>query len=138
MLPRIALTAFAATALVSTAPAVATPAGFTLEMTGHVPTICHAQVQQNTAVASAGLINLGTINEFCNHANGYEVYAEHSPELADAVLVVDGVEVPLSASGPTRVSRSDHADIATRSLELRLPDGRTAPNGTLSFRVVAL
>ena len=130
MLPRIVFTALAASALVSTG-AGASPAGFTLEMTGHVPVICHAEVQLNVA-------NLGTMSEFCNAANGYEIYAEHSPELVDAVLVVDGVDVPLSASGPTRVSRSDHADIATRSLELRLPDGRAAPNGTLSFRVVAL
>jgi hypothetical protein len=137
MLPRIALTAFAASALVSTG-AAASPIGFTLELVGYAPIICHAEVRQNAAVPSAGRINLGTINEFCNGARGYEVYAEHSPELADAVLVVDGIDVPLSASGPTRVSRSDHADIATRSLELRLPDGRTAPNGTLSFRVVAL
>jgi hypothetical protein len=130
MLSRLALTAVAATALISTA-APASPAGFTLELTGYAPIICHAEVQLDAA-------NFGKIDEFCNDANGYEVYAEHSPELADAVLVVDGVDVPLSASGPTRVSRSDHADIATRSLELRLPDGRAAPNGTLSFRVVAL
>lgn len=129
MLPRIALTAVAASALVSTA-ATATPS-FTLELTGQVPTICYADVQ-----LSAG--RTGTLDEFCNVSSGYEVYAEHSPELAGAMLVVDGVEVALSAEGPTRVSRSDHADIATRSLELRLPDGRAAPNGTLSFRVVAL
>ena len=129
MLPRIALAAVAASTLVSTA-ATATPS-FTLELTGRVPTICFAEVQLNVA-------RTGTLGEFCNDANGYEVYAEHSPELAGAMLVVDGVEVALSASGPTRVSRSDHADIATRSLELRLPDGRTAPNGALSFRVVAL
>ena len=129
MLPRTAFIAVAASALGSTA-ATAAPS-FTLELTGQVPTLCYAQVQLDAA-------RLGTIDEFCNGANGYEVYAEHSPEIADAVLVVDGVEVPLSASGPTRVSRSDHADIATRSLELRLPDGRAAPNGSLSFRVVAL
>ena len=137
MLPRIVFTAFAASALVSTA-AMAEPASFTLELTGHVPTICRAEVQQGQAAAGAGLINLGVLNEFCNAAGGYEIYAEASPELADAVLVVDGKDVPLSASGPTRVSRSDHADSATRSLELRLPDGRTAPDGSLSFRVVAL
>lgn len=129
MLPRIAFTAVAASALVSTA-ATATPS-FTLEMTGQVPTICYAEVQLNAA-------RLGTMDEFCNDANGYEVFAEHSPELADAVLVVDGVEVKLSASGPTRISHSDRADIASRSLELRLPDGRAAANGALSFRVVAL
>jgi hypothetical protein len=129
MLPRIALPLVAASALVSTA-ATATPS-FTLELTGHVPTICHAEVQLDAA-------GPGTISEFCNHANGYEVYAEHSPDLAGAMLVVDGVEVALSADGPTRISRSDHADIATRSIELRLPDGRTAQGGSLSFRVVAL
>lgn len=137
MLPRILFTAFAASALVSTA-AMAEPAGFTLELIGHVPTICHAEVQPTTNAAQAGLISLGVMNEFCNDADGYEIYAEASPELANAVLVVDGKDVPLSASGPTRVSRSDHANIATRSLELRLPDGRIAPDGSLSFRVVAL
>ena len=130
MLPRITLPLVAASALVSTAATAAAPS-FTLELTGYVPTICRAEVQLNLA-------SPGTINEFCNNANGYEVYAEHSPDLADAVLVVDGVEVKLSADGPTRVSGSDHADIASRSLELRLADGRTAANGTLSFRVVAL
>jgi hypothetical protein len=129
MLSRIALTAVAASALVSTA-AIAAP-DFTLEITGHVPTLCYAEVRLDAA-------SRGAISEFCNDADGYEVYAERSPELANAVLVVDGVEVALSAEGPTRVSRSDHADIATRSLELRLPDGRAATNGTLSFRVVAL
>lgn len=126
MLPRIALTAVAASALVSTA-ATATPS-FTLELTGQVPTLCYADVQ----------LDAGTMSEFCNDANGYEVYAEHSPELAGATLVVDGVEVALSADGPTRVSGSDRADIASRSLELRLPHGRIASTGTLSFRVVAL
>src|SRR5215213_10198410 len=123
MLPRIALTAFAASALASTG-AIAAPldggAGFTLEMTGHVPLICHAEVQNNIATPQDGVVSLGTLSEFCNDLNGYEVYAEHSAELADAVLVVDGVPVPLSAEGPTRVSRSDHANIATRSVELRL------------------
>ena len=134
MLPRIALTAFAATALVST-PAVAAAPAFTLEMTGYVPTICLTQIE---AVPSAGAVLAGTMHEFCNNAAGYEIYAEHSPELAGAVLVVDGAAVALSADGPTRISRSDHADIAARSLELRLPDGRTVAGATLSFRTVAL
>ncbi|MGA9580868.1 MAG: hypothetical protein WBR13_02730 [Allosphingosinicella sp.] len=129
MLPRIAFTAIAASALVSTA-ASATPS-FTLELTGQVPTLCYAEVRLNAGRS-------GTIDEFCNDSNGYEVFAEHSPELAGAMLVVDGVEVALSTEGPTRISGSDRADIATRSLELRLPDGRTAPGGSLSFRVVAL
>jgi hypothetical protein len=123
MLPRIAFTTLTASALASTA-AVAAPAGFTLAMTGHVPTLCRAEVR----------LDLGTLEEFCNDADGYEVYAEPSPGLAGAVLVVDGAEIPLSASGPTLVSRSDHADIATRSLELR----RAGPGGSLTIRIVPL
>src|SRR3954463_7798339 len=123
MLPRIALTALAASALASTAAAAA-PAGFALEMTGHVPTVCRVEAR----------LDQGVLEESCNGAGGYEVYAEPSPELANAVLVVDGAEVALSASAPTRISRSDHADIATRSLELR----GSSPSGTLTFRIVPL
>jgi hypothetical protein len=120
---RIAFTALAATALLSTAANAAPPA-FTLELTGHVPTLCRVEAS----------LEAGTLAETCNAAAGYEVYAEESPELAGTVLVVDGREVPLSASGPTLVSRSDHADIATRSFALR----RSAPSGTLTFRIVPL
>jgi hypothetical protein len=122
MPPRIALTALMASALASTAAAA--PAGFELEMTGHVPTLCRAEAR----------LDVGTLEEFCNHAGGYEVYAEASPELAGATLVVDGAELPLSASGPTLVSRSDHAAIASRSLELR----GAAPGGVLTVRIVPL
>ncbi|MFL6845716.1 MAG: hypothetical protein ACJ8ER_12635 [Allosphingosinicella sp.] len=123
MLPRIALTTLAASALVSAASAAA-PAGFALEMTGNVPTVCRVEAR----------LDAGVLEETCNQATGYEVFAEASPELAGAVLVVDGAEVALSASGPTRVSGSDHADIVTHKLELR----RSGPSGTLTFRIVPL
>ena len=141
MLPRIALTALAASALVPSA-ATASPfdfaAGFRIEISGEVPVICRAEVENSIVAPQEGVVSLGTMREFCNGSNGYEIYADHSPELADAVLVVDGVEMKLSAGGATRISRSDHAAIASRSLELRLPDGRSAPVGSLSFRIVAL
>ncbi|TMJ11581.1 MAG: hypothetical protein E6G94_15690 [Alphaproteobacteria bacterium] len=126
MKPTIALTALAATAFVSTAApaAPAAPADFTLGMAGNVPTLCRVDARPDA----------GTLEENCNSARGYAVYAEASPELAGATLVVDGREVPLSASGPTLVSRSDHADVAVRSLELR----RSTPAGSLTFRIVPL
>ncbi len=121
MLPRIALTALAAAGL---APAAAAQAGFALEATGHVPTVCRVEAR----------LDAGVLEEFCNSGRGYAVYAEASPELAGAVLVVDGAELPLSTSGPTRVSHSDHAGIATRSLKLR----GSAASGRLTFRIVPL
>jgi len=115
MLPGFLLTALAA---------AANPAGFALEMTGEVPTLCRVEAR----------LDAGVLEEFCNAPRGYAVYAEPSAELAGAVLVVDGAELPLSASGPTRVSRSDHAGTATRSLQLR----GSAGSGTLTFRIVPL
>lgn len=122
MAPRIMLAALAATVLASAATAA--PAGFGLEMSGQVPTLCRVEARLDRFM----------LEEACNAASGYEIYAEASPGLAGALLVVDGVEIPLPASGPVLVSRSDHADIATRSLELR----RAVPAGTLTFRIVPL
>jgi hypothetical protein len=140
MLPRIALAAVAATAFASSATAAQLDGqtGFSLELVGHVPTICRAEIENTIVAPTSGKVSLGTMKEYCNVANGYEIYAEHSPGLAGAVLVVDGIDVALSDSGPTRISGSDHADIVSRSLELRLPDGRTLDGANLSFRVVPL
>jgi uncharacterized protein YfaP (DUF2135 family) len=136
MLSKIALVALSAAAL-APAPAIAADAaGFTLNISGTVPVICRAEMTANVVTPQAGQVSLGQMNEFCNDANGYEVYAEHSPELANAVVLVDGVAIKLSPTGTTRLSRSDTAGIASRSVELRLADGQTA--GTLSIRVVAL
>jgi len=123
MHPKIALTALAAATLASAAGAAA-PAGFALEISGRVPPVCRVEAR----------LDSGVLEEYCNSAQGYAVYAEASPELAGAMLVVDGAELPLSASAPTRVSGSDHAAIATRSLALR----GSAGSGTLTFRIVPL
>jgi len=120
MLPGIALAALAAAAV---APPPA-PAGFALEMAGQVPTVCRVEAR----------LDSGVLEEYCNAPRGYAVYAEPSRGLAGAVLVVDGAELPLSPTGPTLISGSDHAAIATRSLELR---GAAGP-GTLTFRIVPL
>jgi type 1 fimbria pilin len=136
MLSKIALAALSAAALAPGSALAADAAGFTLDISGTVPVICRAEMTANVVAPKDGRVSLGQMNEFCNDANGYEVYAEHSPELANAVVVVDGVEVKLSATGTTRISRSDTAGIASRNVELRLADGQSA--GTLSIRVVAL
>lgn len=112
------------------------PGAFTIELAGHVPVICRAQLTEALVVPSGGIASLGRMNGLCNNANGYVIYADHSPELANAVLVVDGIEMKLDAVGATRIARSDHAAIISRSVALKLPQGATG--GSLSFRVVAL
>lgn len=140
MLPRIALAALAAAAIApGAAPAAnhrAPTGGYSIELRGHVPVICRASLRDALVTPQRGHARLGAMNEFCNNPNGYEIYADHSPELAGAVLVVDGVEMKLARQGGTRIARSDRAAARSRSLELRLPEGANA--GSISFRIVAL
>jgi hypothetical protein len=81
-------------------------------------------------------VSLGSLNEFCNNPNGYEVYADYSPNLSQASLLVDGQIVPLGDTGSTRISKSDRAGIVARSVSLDLP--ADVQSGSISFRVVAL
>jgi hypothetical protein len=99
--------------------------------------ICHASVGA-TAVPTAGAsVDLGGLKEFCNNPNGYEVYADYAPALASATLIVDGKKVNLSRDGSTRISQSNRAGIATRSISLDLSKTQGA-TGAISFRIVAL
>ena len=127
----IALLAAAATA----APAFAeNVAQYRIGIEGYVPLICRASVDAPTVPTAAGESKLGQLNEFCNNSAGYKVYADYSPELANAVLLVDGKAVSLSESGTALVSQSEGAAIASHDLALSLPQG--VSGGTLSFRIV--
>jgi hypothetical protein len=124
----------------STAPAFAsdkTEATFTLGISGTVPVVCRAELGTALATVADGRAPLGRLEEYCNDANGYEVYAEASPGLEGASLVIDGVATPLAAGAPTLIVRSATAGTASRAVELRLPDGSVGA-GALSLRVVPL
>lgn len=114
----------------------ASDSGYTFRIQGLVPVICRATVQGATFVPQAGRIDLGTLDEFCNSPGGYEVWAEHSPSLADAKLVVEGREVRLSHSGQTMVSQSLTAAVRKRPLALELADGQAT--GSLTIRIRTL
>lgn len=123
-------------AALSAAPACAADSGtpaFTLAVSGTVPVACRAELDARFA----GQGPIGRLDESCNDPNGYQVYVEASPELAGASLVVDGAALPLAAGAPTLIVQSAKAGMASRALELRLPDGRPAA-GSLSFRIVPL
>jgi hypothetical protein len=108
----------------------------TIAITGVVPVICHARVDASSVVGTPGTINLGRLKEFCNSAHGYRVYADYSPSLAHAKLMVDGVPVPLQKDGSTLVSHSAKAAIDSRDLTLELPrKGPATVSGSLSFRI---
>src|SRR4051812_743023 len=132
-----AMRPFAAPVLIAaalSAPAFAAEAGapaFTLGVSGSVPVACRAELDARFATGGP----VGRLEELCNDPKGYEVYAEASPELAGASLVVDGVATPLSPGAPIRIVHSAKAGMTSRAVELRLPEGRAAA-GALSFRIV--
>ncbi|WP_025559977.1 hypothetical protein [Sphingomonas sp. UNC305MFCol5.2] len=111
-------------------------AQYSIGISGFVPVICRATVDATAVPTQPGQVSLGSLNEFCNNPNGYEVYADYSPNLAKASLLVDGKKVPLGNAGSTRVSKSNRAGIVARSVSLDLPTD--VQSGSISFRVVAL
>lgn len=108
----------------------------TIAITGVVPVICHARLDAGSVTATPGTVRLGTLKEFCNSPSGYRVYADYSPSLAHAKLLVDGIPVPLQKDGSTLVSHSAKAAIDTHELALDLPKkGPERVSGSLSFRI---
>ena len=109
---------------------------FTIGISGYVPVICRASVEQTMVAPHEGEVSLGALREFCNSPNGYAIHADYSESLAHAKIIVDGHKVPLNKSGTTEISKSNRAGIATRELELDLPKG--VEGGSVSFRIVPL
>lgn len=117
-------------------PAFNTKTSFSLQLRGFVPVICRATVDATNVAPQEGLVDVGTLSEFCNSPTGYQVWADYSPSLAGASVVLDGESVALSDSGSTMLSATDHAGIKSRDMALELPSDTVA--GSLSIRVVAL
>lgn len=136
----IAISVSALAALFSTsaigAGAIGVSDQYTLGIRGFVPVICRASVEARHVAPTRGRASLGTLREFCNNPNGYEVWLDHSPGLAGAAMVLDGRRVELSSGSATLLTRSDHAAIARKDLAMDLPSDGMA--GHLTIRVVAL
>ncbi len=131
------LSSFAALNASAVTPALNVGSGrYVLSITGFVPVICRASVEATTVPAAAGEVSLGTLNEFCNSANGYEIYAEHSAALAGGSIVVAGQRIRLSDTGSTRIRMSDRAAIQSNGVSLDVPEGVTSAQ--IAFRIVPL
>lgn len=138
------LVAAGALATVAAAPAMGVGNGVGLSeradtritITGFVPVICHTRVSDPMVATKPGGQSLGELREFCNNPRGYQVVADYSPSLNHSKIFVDGKPVPLGPQGSVVISRSNHAQIETRKLEL-VPT-KKALSGTISFRIEPL
>ncbi|WP_423603653.1 hypothetical protein [Sphingomonas sp. MS122] len=132
-----ALSSFVAVNASAINPALDVASGrYTLGITGFVPVICRASVDATSVPVAAGEVSLGTLSEFCNSPNGYEIYADHSDALAKGSLIIGGQKVQLSQQGSTRIRKTNRAGIANNGVTLEVPKGVTSAQ--ISFRIVPL
>lgn len=129
-------TLFAGAAFAGSLGSAAEQNTFTLELRGYVPVICRAEVSATQVGTQSNQVSLGQLNEFCNDPNGYQVWVDYSPNLADGALLVDGQRVNLTTAGSVMVSSSNQPSIAAHDLALDLP--QSGAQGSVSIRVVAL
>lgn len=108
---------------------------FGLELRGDVQLNCQVRIGATLVASTAGPVDLGGMNEFCNSASGYDVFVDFAPEMAGATLLVDGKPVVLAGSGTIRLSGEPGPTALMRSLQL---DAGTASlaSAALSFRIV--
>ncbi len=124
------LTAVAAFAALATLAAPGVQAGngsntasMSIQIRAMVPVICRVQMLGGGVGTPGqdGVVHLGQAAEFCNSGAGYRVIVNHSPNLQDAALIVDGMRVPMSPSGVTVMSDIHHA--AVRNVSLAVDPG---------------
>lgn len=130
-------TSIALIGLAIAAPAVASvvgPAGQSFSVVGEVPVICRATVQSVATPSASVTTYSGVLSEFCNAPGGYAVYARLGGAVDEATLLVDGQAIARDVSGAFVVSRSSHANVAARKLQL---SGVTSST-TIIFQIVPI
>ncbi|MGE8140808.1 hypothetical protein ACQKOE_02420 [Novosphingobium sp. NPDC080210] len=110
---------------------------YQITLRGFVPTICRVSVEPKVTPAGGVLVDLGEMKEFCNSPNGYIVYADHTPNVTGAVLIIDGRSVVLSPHGSTMLLESRGPGNRTHKVSLDLRN-HPAPKGYISFRIQPL
>ncbi|MGA0602862.1 hypothetical protein ACO2Q3_19290 [Caulobacter sp. KR2-114] len=128
-------TLFAGAASASAPSVLPQQSSFTIGIQGFVPVICRASVNATQVASQTGQTPLGQLSEFCNSPNGYQVWVDYSPTLANSSIIIDGRTVQLDSSGSALIDSSTTAAITSKDLALNQADGA---QGNISIRVVAL
>lgn len=107
---------------------------YEISLRGLVPVICRVTINEKIRPAGGVLVDLGEMNEFCNNANGYIVYVDHTPDVIGAIMIVDGRRIELSPHGSTAIYQSNRPGNRTHKISLDLTN-HPAPKGGLWFRI---
>jgi hypothetical protein len=88
-------------------------------MAGQAQLVCGAGVSGPTGAATgSSQVDLGSLNDFCNDPEGYQVFIDYPPSLDSATLIVNGTPVPLTSAGTVRVDSASQANQTSLSLAL--------------------
>lgn len=90
-----------------------------LTIGGFVPLVCRSDYTPAISFRPDGIIDLGSVREFCNSGVGYKVVVEYTPTDAPGALILNGTEVALDRSGSTVVAVVEGPAILTRNLAYR-------------------
>ena len=107
---------------------------YEISIHGFVPVICRVSINEKIRPAGGMLVDLGQMNEFCNNANGYIVYVDHTPDVIGAIMIIDGRRITLNPSGSTAIYQSNTPSNRTHKISLDLSN-HPAPKGGIWFRI---
>lgn len=116
------------------APSAASSYG--VELRGNVGVNCHVTSQSSVIDASHGVADLGTLREFCNNAAGYTLYLDYAPQLAGAVVKVDGANIVLGTEGSVEMASEAGPAIRNRAVTIDLSQVEDNANLAITFRIV--
>lgn len=101
----------------------------TIHLRAHVPVYCNVELLPSLGSGLAErVVNLGMTQEFCNSPRGYRIILQHPADLPGAAVISDSVRIPLSESGETVLSDSDHAGFRFRHVALDVGEEGTPIN----------
>jgi hypothetical protein len=86
---------------------------------GYVPLVCRSDYIPAISFRPDGIIDLGSVREFCNSGSGYQVIVEYTPTEAPGSLILNGDEIALDQSGSTVVAQVEGPAILTRNIAYR-------------------
>lgn len=115
-------------------PAAASSYG--VELRGNVAVSCHVTGQAAMINVADGAADLGVLREFCNNAAGYNLYLDYAPQLAGAVVTVDGAQVELGREGTAMLAAETGPAMRSRAVQIDLSKVADASNLAISFRIV--
>lgn len=99
-------------------------AGPSIDIVGRVATVCRVSLDGQAAMAEPGEQKLGRLTELCNNVEGYRLVLVHPIGLEDAVVVLDGERISISADASrTVIVDSNQPAFRERELSLVLASG---------------